>query len=79
VVVKEEIEIANGEMIRDLRQGEDDTCSCEVQIALLTERIRCLTEYLDVPAKDFHSVRGLVALANRGTRRLAYLKRTNLD
>ncbi|MDR3274301.1 MAG: 30S ribosomal protein S15 [Puniceicoccales bacterium] len=66
-------------IVSEFRQREGDTGSSEVQVALLTERIRYLTEHLGVHTKDFHSRRGLLALANRRRRLLAYLKRTNVD
>jgi small subunit ribosomal protein S15 len=65
------------EIVDAFKQHDSDTGSCKVQIALLTERVRYLTEHLKVHAKDFHSRRGLVALANRRRRLLNYLKRTD--
>lgn len=55
------------------RQG-NDTGSCEVQIALLTERIRRLTEHFNVHRKDHHSRRGLLKLVGRRRRLLRYLE-----
>jgi small subunit ribosomal protein S15 len=57
---------------------ESDTGSCDVQIALLTARINHLTQHLSVHKKDFHTRRGLVALANRRRKLLNYLKRVDL-
>jgi small subunit ribosomal protein S15 len=62
------------EIVCAFRQHDTDTGSCEVQIALLTDRIRYLTEHLKIHVKDLHSRRGLVALANKRRRLLGYLK-----
>ena len=52
---------------------EGDTGSPEVQIALLTERIKSLTEHLRIYPKDHHSRRGLLKLVGTRRRLLAYL------
>ena len=58
---------------------EGDTGSPEVQIALLTERIRSLTDHLRSFPKDNHSRRGLLKLVGQRRRLLAYLiKKDNL-
>ena len=67
------------EIIAKFATHEGDTGSPEVQIALLTQRISYLTEHLKVHAKDFHSRRGLIALANRRRKLLAYLKKNNFE
>ncbi|MDR0595494.1 MAG: 30S ribosomal protein S15 [Puniceicoccales bacterium] len=67
------------EIIGEFKQHDSDTGSCEVQVALLTERIKSLTGHLNTHVKDCHSRRGLVTLANRRRRLLAYLKRTNVE
>ncbi len=54
---------------------DDDTGSPEVQIALLTERIRGLTEHLRSFPRDNHSRRGLLKLVGQRRRLLAYLMR----
>ena len=59
--------------------GETDTGSAEVQIALLTERIRHLTEHMKVHKKDFHTQRGLLMLVGRRRRMLDYLRRNNVE
>ena len=66
-------------IVKNFQQHVKDTGSSEVQIALLSQRIACLTEHLKFHIKDFHSRRGLIALANRRRKLLAYLKRTNLE
>ena len=55
--------------------GDGDTGSPEVQIALLTERIKGLTEHLKRFPKDNHSRRGLLKLVGQRRRLLAYLVR----
>ena len=65
--------------ITENRVHETDTGSAEVQIALLTERIRHLTEHLKVHKKDFHSQRGLLMLVGRRRRMLDYLRRNNVE
>ena len=60
-------------------RAEGDTGSAEVQIALLTERIRHLTEHMKVHKKDFHTQRGLLMLVGRRRRMLDYLRRNNVE
>lgn len=55
-------------------QHEADTGSPEVQVALLTGRIRHLTGHMQNHKKDFHSRHGLLVLVGRRRRLLAYLK-----
>ncbi|MDT7943446.1 MAG: 30S ribosomal protein S15 [Dehalococcoidia bacterium] len=63
------------EIISTYRIHERDTGSPEVQIALLTERIRRLTQHLQVHRKDHHSRRGLMMMVGRRRRLLRYLER----
>lgn len=63
------------EVIRTHQTHEKDSGSPDVQIALLTERIRHLTEHLKLHKKDFASRRGLLMLVGRRTRLLNYLRR----
>jgi small subunit ribosomal protein S15 len=65
------------EIVSEFRQHESDTGSPEVQIALLTERIRELTEHFKIHKKDHHSRRGLLKLVGQRRRLLDYLKRRN--
>lgn len=67
------------EIIKEFGQHDKDTGSSEVQIALLTSRIKHLTEHLKSHVKDFHSRRGLIALANRRRSLLKYLKKNDVD
>lgn len=62
-------------LIREYATHPGDTGSPEVQVALLSERIRNLTEHLKAHAKDFHSRRGLLMLVGQRRRLLDYLKR----
>jgi small subunit ribosomal protein S15 len=63
------------------RFGKDakDTGSAAVQIALLTERIRDLTEHSKVHPKDHHTRRGLLMLVGKRRRLQKYLERVNLE
>jgi len=56
---------------------ENDTGSAEVQIALLSEQIKILTEHLKVFKKDHSSRLGLLKMVGRRKKLLAYLRRTN--
>jgi len=58
---------------------EGDTGSPEVQVALLTQRIRQLTEHLKIHKHDEHSRRGLLKLVGQRRRHLRYLHRKNPD
>lgn len=66
-------------VIASFRQHEKDTGSPEVQIALLTERIKHLTEHLRTARHDDHSRRGLLLMVGQRRRLLAYLHRTSPD
>ena len=66
-------------LITEYKQGENDTGSPEVQVALLTSRITTLTEHFKTNAKDHHSRRGLLALVSQRRKLLDYLKRKNTD
>ncbi len=63
------------EIIGAYRQDENDTGSPEVQIALLSEKIKYLTEHFKVHKKDHHSRRGLLKMVSRRRRLLDYLNR----
>ncbi|MBW1679972.1 MAG: 30S ribosomal protein S15 [Deltaproteobacteria bacterium] len=58
---------------------EKDTGSPEVQIAILSNRIRYLTEHFKVHKKDHHSRRGLLKLVGQRRRLLNYLKRKDVE
>jgi small subunit ribosomal protein S15 len=67
------------EIIGQYRQHESDTGSPEVQVALLSDRIRYLTDHFKTHKKDFHSRRGLLKLVGQRRRLLNYLKRCDLE
>lgn len=67
------------EIIEKYGRQPGDTGSPEVQIAILTERIRELTEHLKVHQKDHHSRRGLLKLVGQRRGLLAYLKKIDLE
>ena len=67
------------DIIKTYAKSENDTGSPYVQIALLTERINNLTEYLKSNKQDKHSRRGLMQLVGRRRGLLEYLKKTDLD
>lgn len=64
-------------IIKSHRRSELDTGSCEVQVALLTNRIQDLTEHFKRNKNDVHSRRGLVMMVNRRRKLLDYLKGTS--
>ncbi len=63
------------ELVKEYARTEGDTGSPEVQIAILSERIRNLTEHLATHKKDFHSRRGLLVMVGQRRSLLDYLKR----
>jgi len=67
------------ELINSFRTHESDTGSAEVQIAILTERIRYLTEHLKEHKKDHHSRRGLLKLVGTRRRLLAYMQQKDIE
>lgn len=62
------------ELIKEYATLAGDTGSPEVQVAILTERIRNLTGHSQTHKKDFHSRRGLLLLVGRRRRLLDYVK-----
>jgi small subunit ribosomal protein S15 len=67
------------EVIAEYGTAVGDTGSPEVQVAILTERIRNLTEHLKIHKKDFHSRRGLLMMVGQRRRLLDYLKRKKVQ
>ncbi len=61
------------EIIDSYKRHENDTGSPEVQIAIISERIRYLTEHFKTHKKDHHSRRGLLKLVGKRRRLLDYL------
>ncbi len=66
-------------VIEKFKLHDHDSGSPEVQIALLTERIRGLTDHFRVHKNDHHSRRGLLKLVGQRRRLLDYLKNKNSD
>jgi small subunit ribosomal protein S15 len=64
------------QVIKTYRKSELDTGSSEVQVALLTARIKDLTEHFKENKNDKHSRRGLLQLVNRRRKLLDYMRRT---
>jgi len=64
---------AKNELIEEYRTHDGDTGSPEVQVAILTERIRHLTEHLKIHKKDHASRRGLLMLVGQRSRLLRYV------
>ncbi len=65
-------------VIKEYATGPNDTGSPEVQVAILTERIRNLTEHFKDHHKDNHSRRGLLMMVNKRRSLLAYLKKKDV-
>jgi len=70
---------AKSGIVEGFATHEGDTGSPEVQIALLTERIKSLTDHLRTYPNDNHSRRGLLKLVGQRRRLLAYLVRSDVD
>ena len=66
-------------ILKEFAQHEGDTGCPEVQIALLTERIKRLTDHLKTHKQDVHSRRGLLQMVNKRRRILMYLTRKDPD
>ncbi len=66
-------------IIDSYKVHESDTGSSEVQVAIITERIKYLTEQFKVHAKDHHSRRGLLKLVGKRRRLLNYLKKKDVS
>ena len=67
------------EIIAAYGRTAEDTGSPEVQIALLTERIRELTDHLKDHPKDHHSRRGLLKMVGKRRGLLDFLKKTDIE
>lgn len=65
-------------IIEEYRAHESDTGSTELQVAMLTERIRQVTDHLRTHRKDVHSRRGLVTMVSKRRRLLNYLSREDV-
>jgi len=66
-------------IIKEFARSEGDTGSTEVQIAILTARIKELTEHLKSNNNDNHSRRGLIKMVNQRKKLISYLERKDLE
>ena len=66
-------------IIKDFGSNEADSGSADVQVAILTERIKNLTEHLKTHKKDFGSRRGLLSMVGQRRNLLKYIKNKNED
>ena len=67
------------ELMAEFGKDPNDSGSAEVQVAILTERIRNLTEHLKVHKKDFHTRTGLLKLIGKRRRMLVYIKNRDIN
>ncbi|MDO4399461.1 MAG: 30S ribosomal protein S15, partial [Coriobacteriia bacterium] len=67
------------ELMAEYGKNPNDSGSAEVQVAILTERIRNLTEHLKVHKKDFHTRTGLLKLIGKRRRMLVYIKDRDIE
>ncbi|KTD42570.1 30S ribosomal protein S15 [Legionella parisiensis] len=64
-------------IVNEYKRSDKDTGSPEVQVSIITSRIKYLTEHFKEHKKDFHSRRGLQELVNKRRKLLKYLKRND--
>ena len=74
-ITKEETEA----IIKEFGKGEGDSGSPEVQVAILSVRIKNLTEHLKANPNDHHSNRGLLKMVGRRRNLLAYLQKNDIE
>ena len=67
------------QIVKEYGRKEGDTGSAEVQVALLTEQIKRLTEHMKANKKDYASNRGLMKMVGRRRSLMNYLKRTDVN
>lgn len=70
---------AKTQIIHEYRINDKDTGSAEIQVAVLTEKIKYLTDHLRVHRKDVHSRRGLLGMVSRRRRLLNYLSNEDVN
>jgi small subunit ribosomal protein S15 len=70
---------AKSAIMAEFKLHENDTGSPEVQVALITERIKEITEHLKTHKKDFHSRRGLLKLIGQRRRLLDYMMKKDIE
>ena len=73
------MQINKAEIVKEFGKNEADTGSVEVQIALLTERIKNLTEHLKNNKQDKHSTRGLNKMVSTRKKLLNYLSNQDIN
>ena len=66
-------------VVEKFQREPNDTGSPEVQVALLSERIKTLGPHFEKNKKDHHSRRGLLKMVNQRRKLLDYLKRKSVD
>lgn len=71
--------INKAEIVKEFGKNENDTGSVEVQIALLSERIKNLTEHLKLNKQDKHSTRGLNKMVSTRKKLLDYLAKEDIN
>ena len=71
--------INKAEIVKAYGKNEQDTGSIEVQVALLTERIKNLTEHLKNNKQDKHSTRGLQKMVSNRKKLLNYLSKVDIN
>lgn len=67
------------ELTAQFGENAQDTGNSKVQVAILTERIRELTEHMKSHQKDFHTRRGLLMLVGKRRRLLSYIKKNDIN
>ena len=67
------------QIVAEYGKNEHDTGSSNVQVALLTARIKDLTEHMKRHPKDFHSRRGLLMLVGQRRRMLGYIRNNDIN
>ena len=82
VVMADKLSISKertAELIAEFGKDANDSGSAEVQVAIISERIRNLTEHLKVHKKDNHSRRGLMMLIGKRRGLLKYIKESDIE
>ncbi|WP_102337506.1 30S ribosomal protein S15 [Collinsella provencensis] len=67
------------ELTAQFGKNAQDTGNSKVQVAILTERIKELTEHMKSHKKDFHTRRGLLMLVGKRRRLLSYIKKNDIN
>ena len=66
-------------IVDQFKKTPSDTGSAQVQVALLTGKIKELTKHFQIHKKDFHSMRGLMKMVSRRKSLLSYMKRKDKE